>query len=401
MRYSSKKEKIMLYKVLFMLFTVIVYLVGKSLPLYMIDEMAYAEAAVSTEEILLQTIRGDRYQYSIFALGISPYLISNIAIQMLFAFKSSESRARVSPKKMNRYTVSLTLGISLLMAVMQVPELKFKELEMDLFFVQFVVTVEMIAGAMLIFWLSKRNKKYGIGGQSVLILINLLDTFTFNLGGHKQNQMIIALVLTVMAMTVMAFFENIEKRIPLQRVSIHNIYADKNYLAIKMNPIGVMPAMFSMALFTMIQLLINLVGVFLGDLHAYQWIKEEIVLTEPLGIIVYVVGIYFLSVVFSRVFLNPKETTEQFLKSGDSIRNIHAGRDTKRYLSRNITGLALLSATMMSVFLACPLILQMYGYLDGTLAALSSSGMLLVGVICNLIREIMAVRYIEGYKPFI
>ena len=85
---------------------------------------------------------------------------------------------------------------------------------------------------------------------------------------------------------------------------------------------------------------------------------------------------------------------EQLLKSGDSIQNVHAGNDTKRYLSKNITGMALLSATMMSFFLALPLILQMYGHLEGTLAALSSSAMMLVGIICNLSREFMAIRHI-------
>ena len=168
-----------------------------------------------------------------------------------------------------------------------------------------------------------------------------------------------------------------------------------------MNPIGVMPAMFSMALFTFVQLLVNLAGLFYRDHSAYMSIVKGMELTKPLGVAVYVIGIYLLSVVFARVFLNPKETMEQLLKSGDSIQNIHAGKDTKRYLSKNITGLALLSATMMSFFLALPLVLQMYGHLSGTLAALSSSSMMLVGVLCNLSREWMAIRNIERYKPFI
>lgn len=401
MKYDTKNENLMLNKVLFMLFTIIVYIVGKNLPLYMIDETAYVGVAVSTEDILLHTIRGDRYQYSIFALGVSPYMISNIVTQMLLAFKNSESRAKISPKKKNRYTVLLTLGLSVLMAVMQVPELKFIALEQGFFAVRFIAVVEMIAGAILILWLSSRNKKFGIGGQSVLICINLFDSLIGNLRGHNPNQMVISLILTVTAMIVMAVFENIEKKIPLQRVSIHNIYADKNYLAIKMNPVGVMPAMFSMALFMMIQLLVNLGGAFFENNPTYGIIKEGMVLTKPLGVAVYVVGIYFLSVLFARVFLNPKETMEQLLKSGDSIQNVHAGNDTKRYLSKNITGMALLSATMMSFFLALPLILQMYGHLEGTLAALSSSAMMLVGIICNLSREFMAIRHIEGYKPFI
>lgn len=401
LKYGSQKENLMLYKVLFMLFTVVVYIIGKSLPLYMIDVEAYADATVSAEELLLQAIKGDRYQFSLFALGISPYMISSIATQMFVAFKSSEAKARISPKKMNRFTVQATLLLAVLMAVMQVPKLHFKIAGDYLLIAQCIAGMEMVAGAMLIIWLSDRNKKYGIGGQSALIFINLFDSFSSNLKGHTSNQMLIALLLTLMSVSVMAIFENTEKRIPLQRVSIHNIYADKNYLAIKMNPIGVMPAMFSMAVFTLMQLIVEFTGWFVPEHPAWLWCRENMVLSKPFGICMYILGLYVLSVGFSRVILNPQETTEQFLKSGDSIVNIHAGKDTKRYLSKTINRLSFLSATMMSACLALPLILQMQGRLEGSLAALPSSAMFLVGIVCNIIREFAAVRDLEGYKPFI
>jgi len=56
---------------------------------------------------------------------------------------------------------------------------------------------------------------------------------------------------------------------------------------------------------------------------------------------------------------------------------------------------------MMAICLALPLALQMFGYLEGSLSALPSSAMFLVGIVCNLIREFAAVRHLEGYKPFI
>ena len=401
MKKVSDRENLLWNKVLFMIFTIIVYLIGRSLPLYMIDVTAYAEKTITVEEVLLQTIRGDRYQYSIFALGISPYMISSILIMVWNAFKSSEARARISPKKMNSQMMKFTLMFSILMAIMQVPQLHFKTTGIPLAVIMIVAGIEMVAGGMLIIWLSSRNKKYGVGGQSALIFINLFDSFYNNLKGHKIEEMIVALVLTFMAVTVMTILENSEKRIPLQRVSIHNVYADKNYLAIKMNPIGVMPAMFSMAMFMLMQLILDIFGVFFADEPLYLWWQENLVLSKPLGIVMYIVGLYILSIGFSRVFLNPQETTEQFLKSGDSIRNIHAGKDTKKYLSRTITTMAFFSATMMAVCLAIPLMLQMQGKMEGTLAALPSSAMLLVGVVCNMCREFIAVRHLESYKPFI
>ena len=401
MKYGSQKENLMLYKVLFMLFTVVAYIIGKSLPLYMVDVSAYADVSVSAEELLLQAIKGDRYQFSLFALGISPYMISNIATQMFVAFKSSEAKARISPKKMNRLTVRITLLLAILMAVMRAPKLHYSVSGEQLLVTQCIAGMEMVAGAMMIIWLSDRNKKYGIGGQSALIFINLIDSFTSNLKGHISTQMLVALLLTLMSVSVMAIFENTEKRIPLQRVSIHNVYADKNYLAIKMNPIGVMPAMFSMAVFTLMQLIVGFVGWFVPEHPIWLWWNENMVLSKPFGICMYILGLYFLSVGFSRVLLNPQETTEQFLKNGDSIVNIHAGKDTKKYLSKTINRLSFLSATMMSACLVLPLILQMQGKMEGSLAALPSSAMFLVGIVCNIVREFAAIRDLEGYKPFL
>lgn len=402
MKYTSEKENLIKYKIIFTLFTVTVYFIGKSLPLFMIDLSAYVQKAVTAEDVLLQAISGDTYRYSLFALGISPYMISSILMQIMSALQSQEARARISPKKVNKRTMGLTLLFSCLMAIVQVQELHFKITNGSMIFaVKMIAGMEMVAGAMLIIWLANRNKKFGIGGQSALILVNILDSFWANLKGHTIAELTIPLLLTFMSVVVMAILENAEKRIPVQRISVHNIYADKNYLAIKMNPIGVMPAMFSMAVFMLMRLLVDMLGWFFRENATYLWWQENMVLTKPLGILMYVVGLYVLSIGFSRVFLNPKETMEQFLKSGDSIQNIHAGKDTKKYLSGLITGLSFFSATMMAICLALPLILQLTGDVDGSLSALPSSAMMLTGVVCNLGREIVAIRHLEAYKPFI
>ena len=124
-------------------------------------------------------------------------------------------------------------------------------------------------------------------------------------------------------------------------------------------------------------------------------------LTKPLGIIVYIFVLYILTIGFSRVMINPREMTDQFLKSGDSICDLHAGKETRKYLSRVINRMSLISATVMGICLCGPMILQMTGRLDGTFVTLPSSVMMLTGVFCNLFREVEAVRDLEAYKPFI
>lgn len=398
---SKKNAGIVKYKFIYTVLILLVYLLGKSLPLYGVDISAYIHRNVEAEDLLMQTISGDIYQYSVFALGISPYMVSSIIVQIISTCRSAESRARISPKKMNRLCLALTLIVAVFQAIVRVQELQFTDMGNMLLLTKIVAVTEMIAGVMMILWLSERNKKYGIGGQTALIFVNIIDGIAATLKGHEIKNLVVPLIVSVIVMIIMIFMENTEKRIPVQRISIHNIYADKNYMAIKMNPIGVMPAMFSTAFFMVPQLLISGLSLLFTGNETIAWWQENMALSKPLGIAVYIVILYCLTIGFSRVFINPGEITEQFLKSGDSILNLHAGRDTKRYLSREIGKISFLSATVMSVCLGIPMILQLEGGIDSSLIMLPSSIMMLTGIWCNLYREVVAIKDLEAYKPFI
>lgn len=398
---KQKREHVFIEKLIYTFLILLVYMIGKSLPLYGIDVAAYMNKTIEAEDLLLQTVSGDLYQCSILALGISPYMISSIIVQLIYACRSEDARKRISPKKRNRVILFTTFGIAVVQAIMRVCDLRF-DVNIQILPLAYVTAViEMITGVMVIIWLSSRNKQYGIGGQTTLILVNIIDGIKATLKGHEVQELMLPVLVALLGMIIMLCMENTEKRIPLQRISIHNIYADKNYLAIKMNPIGVMPAMFSTAFFMLPQLVITLLLWFFPDNRNLLWWQEQMSLSEPLGIIVYIVILYCLTVGFSIVFVNPKDITEQYLKSGDSFENIHAGRDTRKYLAGSIGRISVFSATVMSICLGVPLYLQYRGNIDSSLVMLPSSIMMLTGIWCNLYREAESVKNLEAYKPFI
>lgn len=398
---DMKKDSILKYKLIYTIQILLVYLIGKSLPLYMIDLSAYIHKNIDAEAVLVQAISGDIFQCSIFALGISPIMISSIVVSLVSSLRNPESRVRTSPKQKKHISLALTLVVALIQAIAHVGELQFQVTGESLLWAQGIAVLEMVTGVMIITWLITRNKTYGVGGQSVLIFVNITEGIIATLKGHEVLALVVPACVALVAIVVMIVMENTEKRIPVQRISIHNIYADKNYLAIKLNPIGVMPAMFATAFFGLPQIIITFMAFLFPGNASVLWWQENMTLNKPLGIVTYIVILYVLTMALSRLFLNPKDITEQFLKSGDSILNLHAGKETKKYLSRTINRIALLSATVMSVCLGIPLILQMIGGLDSSLAMLPSSIMLLTGIWCNLYREIIAVRDLEAYKPFI
>ena len=398
---SEKKQHLLRQKFIFTLMILGIYLLGKGLPLYGLDLSAYAEQSLDTEMLLIQAISGDMLRRSIFALGISPYMMSSILVQMVVACRSSEAKARISPKKKNRVSLELMFVFALAQAVLRVKDLSFAVTGVELDIARVVVVIEMVTGAMVILWLAEQNKQYGIGGQTPIILVNIFSGIVALFMEFRTEQLKWVFVLTLLIIVLMIILEDTEKRIPLQRISIHNIYADKNYLAIKMNPIGVMPVMFSTAFFMLPQLLVTGLNWLFPGQETILWWKENLSLSTPVGVAVYTVVLYVLTIGFSRVFLNPSEVTEQFLKNGDSLVDIHAGKETKRYLSRKINRISLFSATIFSLCLCVPMVLRLKGLISSEFAALPSSIMMLAGIWSNLYRETIAVKNMDSYQPFI
>lgn len=398
---SERNESIIKYKLLYSAIILLIYVVGRSIPLYGIDFAHYMNKSNATDELLLQTISGDIYQCSILALGISPYMISNILVQIVSSFIKSEKRSKISPAKMTRISIGITVVIAMIQAFLRVRELEFAVAGEVLQLTRVIAFIEMVAGAVLIMWLLSRCKRFGLGGQSVLVLVNVIDSIRTMLISYDMDKLMLPMIIALCVMVITVIMENAEKRIPVQRISVHNIYADKNYMAIKMNPIGVMPAMFSTAFFMLPQLVLSLLNILFPKNPHIIWCMDNMSLIKPLGIVTYIVILYILSIGFSRVFINPSNITEQYLKSGDSIVNLHAGKETKKYLSRTINRISFISATLMTVCLVIPIILNVYGYVDGGLVMFPSMSMMLTGLWCSLYREFKAIRDLEAYRPFI
>jgi preprotein translocase subunit SecY len=297
--------------------------------------------------------------------------------------------------------MALMLLLAVVQAIWRLGSLDFVMEGSRLFLAKIAAASEMVAGSFIILWMAENNKRYGIGGQTAMILVNILDGLLGTLEGATRKNLVLPICVSAGVLVAVIVMENAEKRIPLQRISIHNIYADRNYLAFKLNPIGVMPVMFSSAFFMLPQMaLAGLLYLIPGN-EVLLGLQEQLNLTKPLGIVIYILILYVLTIGFTMVFINPSDLTEQFLKSGDSILGLHPGKDTRRYLTRELFRISLCSATMMAICLGIPMCLQFFHKMDSNLAMLPSSVMILTGIWCNLRQEIQSVKDLDAYQPFI
>lgn len=398
---KRKKEHILLYKILYSLMIMLIYMIGRNIPLYGVDVDAYREVEVNAQSIIMQAVSGDMKNCSLFILGLWPYMLASMLIIVVVAIQSLDKTRKVSPKKINHWTLGLMMLIAVAQAYQHVQTYIYKVKGEALFQAKIIVFVELIAGMLIVIYLGDRATKYGIGGKTSVFLVNIVDGMLTMIAGQPLEKLWLPLGIGVVEIAVMLVLETTEKRIAVQRVSIHNIYADKNYIAYKLNPVGVMPMMFASAAFILPQAIFKILCRFYPKNETFAWISKNMQMTAPLGIIVYLSIIAALTITFSFVMLSPGKMADDLLRSGDSILDIYAGKSTKRYLRGCVLRFSIYSSIVIVICMGVPLFLQFEGYMDPALVMLPGSIMMSTGIWISFYREAEVYRNMDRYQPFI
>lgn len=393
----KEKTHLVRNRCLFSIVIIVIYFICHRIPLNGIDMSAYDNLGLDLGAVLSLAVNGSNKQCYVMSLGISPYITASLVISILFAMRSKEARARTSPKAMNYWITALTFIVTLIQSVFYALNLKY--VDRNVMSVLLVI-FELMAGASIAQYLLMKNKKYGVGGFAPIIMVNMTETLIGTLMKSSVDALKIPLGISFVMVIIMIFMEMHEKKIPLQRVSVHNVHADKNYLAIKYNPVGFMALMFGSAIFMIPQLIVALV-------HHYH--KSEIVnflyknlnMSTVFGMRVYVVMMFLFTVLLSLLFVNPKDLSDDLLQGGDCIENIPAGKPTRRYIRKWVLFFSCLSGLIMCGCVSLCMYLQYKGIVDASVAMLPTTFMLLSGFICSIYLEIRAYRDFDSYKPFI
>ena len=393
----KEKTHLVRNRCLFSIVIIVIYFLCHRIPLNGIDMSAYDNLGLDLGAVLSLAVNGSNKQCYVMSLGISPYITASLVISILFAMRSKEARARTSPKAMNYWITAVTFIVTLVQSIFYALNLKY--VDRNVMSVLLAI-LELMAGASIAQYLLMKNQKYGVGGFAPIIIVNMTETLIGTLMKSTIDALMIPLGISFVMVVIMIFMEMHEKKIPLQRVSVHNVHADKNYLAIKYNSVGFMALMFGSAIFMIPQLIVALI-------HHYH--KSEIInflfknlnMSTVFGIRVYVVMMFVFTVLLSLLFVNPKDLSDDLLQGGDCIENIPAGKPTRRYIRKWVLFFSCLSGLVMCGCLSLCMYLQYKGIVDASVAMLPTTFMLLSGFICSIYLEIRAYRDFDSYKPFI
>lgn len=368
---------------------------------------------------------GNFEQFSIFALGIMPYITASIIMQLLVTvIPSLEKLQKEGPegqKQIQQYTriAGIALGAvqGLFLAV------TFLESNAGAFllpgwepgfFFRFIVVITQIAGIALLLWMAERITEYGIGnGTSMIIFAGIVASWlpqlgrTFGLvrtGEVNLIALLIFLAFVVLAFAFMAGVQQAERRIPVQyarkQVGRKVFGGQATYIPIKLNAAGVIPIVFAAAI---LQVPLFLTGVpAFQNSPVAQAIANFFNPRNTSGLLIEVFLIVAFTYVYTAVQFDPRRISENLREYGGFIPGIRPGDPTVKFLEHIVSRLTLWGAIFLGIVAALPTIMQ---NLTGvTTLAFHFSGislLIVVGVALDTLRQIESQLQMRNYEGFL
>lgn len=356
--------------------------------------------------------------FSIFALGIMPYISASIIIQLLTVvipqLEALSKEGESGRRKITQYTRYGTVGLSLIQslfisvglegmsgpggaAIVILPGWQFK----------IMTIITLTSGTAFIMWLGEQMTERGIGnGISLIIFAGIVarmpaaivNTIQMVSAGEMNALFLVFLVvLMVLVVGTIIFFETAQRRIPIQyakRVVGRKVYGGQSsHLPLKINVAGVIPPIFASS--------IMMFPATIGGLIQIDWIQRVSAALNPGTIfyyILYTAFIVFFCFFYTAVTFNPVDVAENLKKHGGYIPGIRPGKKTSDFIDKALTRLTVIGAAYVSVICVLPTVLiSRYNvpfYFGGTAL------LIVVGVAIDTISQIESHMVMRNYEGF-
>ena len=304
---------------------------------------------------------GSLKTFSIFALGVMPYITASILTQLLQMdivpyFKELKEQGATGRQKINRINRYLGIGFAFIQGYIYAAAFMGGSTTEIL-----KSTVILTGGTAFLLWLADQVTNKGLGnGVSLIIMAGIVntlpstfitaykdlilaDTFTKVLGITLFVLFIIAYLVILIGVVYMQISE---RRIPIQHSTrTDSSYSkEQSYIPLKLNSASVMPVIFASAITS----IPSLIGNFVTNEGFKNFVDKYIVYTTPTGFVLYILFILLFGYFWTFLQMNPEELSKDLNKRGGYIPGIRPGKDTSEYISNSLSKLTLKPVTIQS-----------------------------------------------------
>jgi len=369
---------------------------------------------------MLNTFTGGALStFSIFAVGIMPYITASIIVQLLqmdLVPKVSEWKAQGEYGE--RKIKQLTYGLSVIFALLQsiALTLSFNQIYSGMVmggkFSYVLITLVLTLGTIILIILGEVIEHKGIGkGISIIILAGILmtlpDTFGYFLNAEfTGNEAVFAILKTALIILfVYALLLSIivvnggERKVPIQdsNVGKYGVASRKiNYLPIKLNSAGVIPVIFASAMFMMPSTLLQ----FFGETKISGFINTYISFNSIIGIVFYGGIIVMFTFFYSFVQVDPIKLADNLNKQNQFIPGVRPGGNTAEYFSRLLVRLTFVGAFFLAIVAVLPMIVGLATTIPQELTMIGTSLIIIVSVVIDMKEELDVELTKSTYERF-
>lgn len=366
---------------------------------------------------LINAMGGGALQnFSIFALGVTPYITASIIMQLLQMdiipyFTELSKQGPTGRQKLNQITRYMGIFFSFIEGyAFSFAFVGNSGSPMEYMYISTVLT----AGTAFLLWLGDQITQKGMGnGMSLIIMAGILatlpqmfiDAFT-NLVGFDGTAQVITLGIVKFALFVILYFaiiigvifvQEAERRIPIQYANKSTSAfgsAAQSFMPIKINSAGVVPVIFASSLLSIPSIIAQVVK----NESFTVFVQKYLTYTTPVGFAVYVILIFFFAYFYTFIQLKPEEFAKNLQENGGYIPGIRPGEETKKHISRVLSRLTILGATFLVIIAGLPILFSNLTSLPTSVSIGGTGLLIVVGVALETYKQLEGSLLTRSYK---
>lgn len=287
---------------------------------------------------------------SIFYLGIAPYIMTSILVQLFFlTVESLKKYKEQNPMMINQMTRILSIFSAFIQLRLMNPNF---ESDID----KYIYFLSIVTGSIIAMWLSEKISEQKIGnGTSIIIFSitvalipqNFLSLFNkLETGIISSPTVIIEIVLFICCLIIVIFAESAVRKIYVLHSSQQNKYSQDNFIPLKLNPSGILPIIFTKMF---VNIIISSVIAYISQTFSVlSFLPYYFSPNQPYYIILEIIVLAFMTYKFTSVIFEGKVIAENLQKQNTYIRGIKPGKNTENYFNLVINNINIVSIIYIS-----------------------------------------------------
>lgn len=407
---TQKKNKDLRHRIYFTIAVLTIFVIGTTIE---VPGTQAITKSLGFLELLNVMSGGSLKNFSIFALGVAPYINASIIIQLLQMdiipyFSDLAKQGHTGQQKLNQITRYVGIAFGFIQGY-----------AMSFYFLgnsngilgNMKVALVLTAGTALLMWLGDQVTQKGIGNGISLIIMagivislpNMIKTaFTALIVTETTKTLVLGIAAFVLFLLVyvvvilgIIYIEGAERRINIQYANKSTSSLGKqSYMPIKINSAGVIPVIFASTILSVPQTIAQ----FINKTGFTNFVDKYLDYTKPVGFILFVVLIFFFAYFYTFIQLKPDDMAKNLQNNGGYVPGVKPGDSTAKYFSKIISRLTITGALFLTIIASLPIIINSSTKLPSSVTIGGTSLLIVVGVAIETYKQLESSLLSRNYS---